>query len=177
MSNHRWLRLSLVGIGLTYLRILSYLTLHSSRHVFLKWMPSALRGYISVTGPILEVLRYVPIPAVRARIHRPHQPYVCGACLAYILDPDSLATADSGRRVTYWSCHTYTFPVINMTLPGNPESYSDCLRERLDSPPEMPPRHKGISLCSLSTNPYEITWYRHVVDERQWKLVLDRPWC
>merc|ERR1711966_405977 len=30
-----------------------------------------------------------------------------------------------------------------MTLPGNSESYSDRLRERLYSPPETPPRHRG----------------------------------
>ena len=34
-------------------------------------------------------------------------------------------------------------PVFNMILPGNPDSYSDRLREKLDSPPKIPPRHGG----------------------------------
>ena len=34
-------------------------------------------------------------------------------------------------------------PIINLTLPGNSESYSDRLRERLDSSPETPPHHRG----------------------------------
>ena len=32
--------------------------------------------------------------------------------------------------------------VINMTLPGNPEPYSNHSKKRLDSPPETPPRHR-----------------------------------
>ena len=40
-------------------------------------------------------------------------------------------------------------PVINLTLPGNPESHFDRLRERLDSPPEMPPRHRGYPTVAL----------------------------
>ena len=78
--------------------------------IFLMKMPSALWGDASVTGPILEALRYVPIPAVHARICRPRQPYMCEACLAYVLDPDSLRTVGSGRCVTNWTCHTYTIP-------------------------------------------------------------------
>ena len=68
---------------LPYLRILAYLTLPSSGHLFLKQMPSTLQGVSaqhvsswlrsfptasSVTGRVLEVLGYVQIPAVRARI-------------------------------------------------------------------------------------------------------------
>ena len=109
----------------TYASSLKYLTLLSSGHLFLKRMPSALQGVSaqhvsswlrcfptasSVTGRILEVLRYVPIPAVRARIRRPRQPNVCEACFACVLDPDSFRTAGSGRCVTHWTCHTYTLP-------------------------------------------------------------------
>ena len=160
---------------LTYLRVFAYLPLPSSGHLFLK-------GVSSVTRPILEVLRYVPIPAVRARIRRPRQPRVCEVCFACVLDPDFLRTAGSANVSRTGRVTPIPSPVINMTLPGNPESYSDRLRKRLDSPPTTPKCHhiihRGyIPLCSLSTNPYVITWYRHVVNLRQWKLVLDIPWC
>ena len=99
---------------LPYLSILVFLTLPSTGHLFPKRMPSALQGvsarYLSswlrrfptassVTGRVLEVLRYVPIPAVRARIRRPRQPNVCEACFACVLDPDSLRTAGSSGRL------------------------------------------------------------------------------
>ena len=144
--------------SLTYLRILAYLTLLSSGHLFLKRMPSALQGVSaqhvsswlrcfptasSVTGRILEVLRYVPIPALRARIRRSRQPtYAKRASHASstLIPSEAQVQVDVSRtgRVT-----PIPSPVINMTLPGNSESYSDRLRERLYSPSKTPPRHRG----------------------------------
>ena len=99
-----------------------------------------------MTGRVLEVLRYVPIPAVRARIPRPHQPYVCEVCFACacVLDlipsePQVQAGVSRTGRVT-----PIPSPVINMTLPGNPEAYSDRLREKLDSPPKTHKKRETI---------------------------------
>ena len=120
-SDYPWQKLDL----LMYLHILAYLTLLSSGHLFLTQMPSELQGALaqhvslwlqryptasSVMGLVLEVLRYVPIPSVRARIRRQRQQNVCEACFACVLGPDSLRTAGSGRCVTHWTCHTYTLP-------------------------------------------------------------------
>ena len=141
VPNHRSLRLALVGIILTYVRILAYLTLPSSGHLFLELMPSALRGVTSVTGPILEVLRYVLIPKAHARIRRTYARHASYASLALTpSEPQVQVDVSRTGRVTPIPSH-----VINMTLPGNPESYSDCLRERLGSPPKMAPRNKENS--------------------------------
>ena len=106
-------RLVLVGIGLVCRRssIFLLLTLPSSHeargicssngsHLHCKVFRLGTYAWLwcfptasSVTGQILEVLRYVPIPAAHAKIRRPRQPNVCEARFACVLDPDSLRTA------------------------------------------------------------------------------------
>ena len=86
-----WHGLALVGIGLVCRRssVSLLLTLPSTGHLFPKRMPSALKGVSawhlsswlrcfptasSVTGRILEVFRYVSIPAAHARMTLPRKP-------------------------------------------------------------------------------------------------------
>ena len=98
---------------------------------------------MSERGLILKYLdTYQFLQCVRESVDHVSRTYVKRASHASsTLIPSELQVqADVSRagRVTPIPSH-----VINMTLPGNSESYYDRLRERLNSPPETPPRHRG----------------------------------